>query len=109
MLCARKRGLPALLLKTLDGMGFAAVSDDRPCGRLQPDVDGHDDAAARLVVSLPFKVVFFVLIACSSVPPTLLARAPGALSVPYRKFGEPGELSASLCRHNIQMKCHIRK
>jgi len=38
-----------------------AVPDHRPRGRLGADVDGHDDAAAG-VVSLPFKLIFFVLV-----------------------------------------------
>jgi flagellar biosynthetic protein FliP len=38
-----------------------AVPDHRPRGRLGADVDGHDDAAA-VVVSLPFKLIFFVLV-----------------------------------------------
>ena len=105
-----KEGSPRCYWKHSTGSASSccSVSDDRPCGRLQPDVDGHDDAAAARG-PLPFKLIFCVLIAGSTVPPTLLALASAALSVPYRKFGELGELSASLCRHNIQMKCHIRK
>ena len=100
-----------MLLETLDGIGFllllpflmidlVVASNLMSMGMMM---------LPRLVVPLPFKLIFFVLIAGNTVPPTLLALPSAALSVPYRKFGELGELSASLCRHNIQMKCHIRK
>ena len=100
-----------MLLETPDGIGFLLLLPF-----LMVDLVVASNLMSmgtmmlpRLVPSLPFKLIFFVLIAGSTAPPTLLAHAPAALSVPYRKFGELGELSASLCLHNIQMKCHIRK
>jgi hypothetical protein len=39
-----------------------AVSDYRPRRCLGVDVDGHDDALPPVVVSLPFKLIFFVLV-----------------------------------------------
>jgi hypothetical protein len=70
-----KEGSPRCRKHSTDRLPpVAAVSDYRPCGRLQPDVDGQDDAATARGL-LPFKLIFFVLIAGGTVPPPLLARA----------------------------------
>jgi len=51
-------------LKRAFEIGFPAlraVPDHRYGDRFDPDVDGHDDATP-IVISLPFKLIFFVLV-----------------------------------------------
>ena len=81
-----------MLLETPDGIGFLLLlpSDGRPCGRLRPDAMGMT-MLPRLVLS--FKLIFFVLTAGSTVPPTLLARPGGSFCLlqkvrrAWRAFG----------------------
>ena len=69
-----------MLLETLDGIGFLLLL---PLLMIDLVVASNLMSMGmmmlpRLLVSLPFKLIFFVLIAGNAVPPTLLARPGGS-------------------------------